>query len=103
MTARPSARLLQLLRQRVLWIGLLLLIGAAAALLWLRPLAALRSTPPAEAPTMSAPIRAASFVGSERCADCHQAENAAWQQSHHAKAMQHATPVSVLGDFSGAT
>ena len=103
MTARPSARLLQLLRQRVLWIGLLLLIGAAAALLWLRPLAALRSTPPAEAPTMSAPIRAASFVGSERCADCHQAENAAWQQSHHAKAMQHATPASVLGDFSGAT
>ena len=41
------------------------------------------------------------YVGSESCSGCHRAEFDAWQGSHHALAMQHATIESVLGDFSG--
>ncbi len=42
----------------------------------------------------------ATFVGAGTCAGCHSAENAAWQTSQHAKAMQHATVDTVLGDFN---
>lgn len=42
------------------------------------------------------------FVGGQVCATCHAAEAARWSTSHHARAMQPATPASVLGDFSGA-
>jgi predicted CXXCH cytochrome family protein len=45
----------------------------------------------------------ATFVGSETCAGCHQAEARLWQGSQHQLAMAHATDKSVLGDFSGAT
>jgi predicted CXXCH cytochrome family protein len=45
---------------------------------------------------------AASFVGAKSCAGCHSAENAAWQNSQHAKAMQHATKETVLGNFDNA-
>jgi len=41
-----------------------------------------------------------SFAGSAICGNCHAAELAAWRQSHHALAMQAATPGTVLGDFS---
>jgi predicted CXXCH cytochrome family protein len=40
------------------------------------------------------------FLGSARCAECHAAEHAAWQDSQHARAMQHATAATVLGDFA---
>jgi tetratricopeptide (TPR) repeat protein/bacterioferritin-associated ferredoxin len=40
------------------------------------------------------------FVGATTCAGCHSVENAAWQNSKHAKAMQHATAAAVLGDFA---
>ena len=46
---------------------------------------------------------AATYVGSETCAGCHQAEAKLWQTSQHKKAMDHATDKSVLGDFSGVT
>jgi predicted CXXCH cytochrome family protein len=42
----------------------------------------------------------AAFVGAGACSGCHSAENAAWQSSQHAKAMQHATVDTVLGDFN---
>jgi predicted CXXCH cytochrome family protein len=45
----------------------------------------------------------ATFVGSETCAGCHQAEARLWQGSQHQLAMAHATDKSVLGDFSAAT
>jgi tetratricopeptide (TPR) repeat protein len=45
----------------------------------------------------------ATFVGSETCAGCHQAETRLWQGSQHQRAMAHATDKSVLGDFSDAT
>jgi Cytochrome c554 and c-prime len=44
----------------------------------------------------------AHFVGGEICAACHAAETARWKESHHAQAMQAATPAAVLGDFADA-
>jgi tetratricopeptide (TPR) repeat protein len=43
------------------------------------------------------------FVDEQRCAGCHAAQFAEWQRSHHALAMQTATPASVLGDFRNRT
>jgi predicted CXXCH cytochrome family protein len=54
---------------------------------------ALRTSSAAPAPT---------FVGSEACAECHQAETALWKDSQHKHAMQHASAASVLGDFDDA-
>ena len=47
--------------------------------------------------------RPAALVGSEACADCHQAEASLWKQSQHRRAMQHASATSVLGDFDNAS
>ncbi len=46
---------------------------------------------------------AATFVGSETCGACHQAEAILWNASQHKAAMQHATADTVLGDFADAT
>jgi len=58
-------------------------------------------SPSAETPvaTVAGPPE---YVGSESCSGCHEAEFAAWQGSHHALAMQRASPETVLGDFSDA-
>ena len=45
----------------------------------------------------------ASFVGSETCASCHQAEAKLWNASQHKAAMQHATDRTVLGNFNDAS
>jgi predicted CXXCH cytochrome family protein len=42
----------------------------------------------------------ATYVGVQRCAACHQAEHQLWLGSHHDRAMELATPDSVLGDFN---
>lgn len=39
------------------------------------------------------------FVGSSRCAQCHENEYQAWRGSHHALAMAEATETTVLGNF----
>jgi predicted CXXCH cytochrome family protein len=56
---------------------------------------------------MSAPVRAqndaAKYVGVEVCAGCHQTQAERWKTSHHALAMEKATPATVLGDFSGVS
>ena len=44
----------------------------------------------------------ATFVGSETCASCHQAEAKLWGASQHKAAMQHATDKTVLGNFNDA-
>jgi tetratricopeptide (TPR) repeat protein len=44
----------------------------------------------------------AAFLGAGACAACHAAESAAWQNSKHARAMQHATAATVLGNFNNA-
>src|SRR5215472_5000167 len=46
---------------------------------------------------------AATFVGSEACAGCHQAEGRLWQSSHHERDIDHVTDLSVLGDFDNAS
>jgi predicted CXXCH cytochrome family protein len=45
---------------------------------------------------------AAHFVGAAACSGCHAAETTLWKTSHHAKAMQPATPDTVLGAFNDA-
>ena len=45
----------------------------------------------------------AAFVGSARCADCHEAQAEGWRGSQHAVAMQHADEGTVLGDFDEAS
>jgi tetratricopeptide (TPR) repeat protein len=44
----------------------------------------------------------ATYVGSQRCGECHQAEMFQHQGSHHDLAMQLASESSVLGDFNNA-
>ena len=46
---------------------------------------------------------AATYVGSETCAGCHQAETKLWDASQHKAAMAHATDKTVLGDFNDAS
>jgi tetratricopeptide (TPR) repeat protein len=46
---------------------------------------------------------AATFVGNQICASCHEAEAKLWRTSQHKRAMDQATDKSVLGDFSDAT
>lgn len=43
----------------------------------------------------------ATYVGSTRCAACHEAEHFKWTSSHHAGAMQLASEKTVLGRFDG--
>jgi len=45
----------------------------------------------------------ATFVGSESCAGCHQAQAELWRSSQHKLAMQPATDHAVLGDFADAS
>jgi hypothetical protein len=42
------------------------------------------------------------YVGAAACGACHQKELGLWTGSHHDRAMQDATPESVLGDFADA-
>lgn len=62
------------------------------------------STPPPAAParpvTPALASPATGFVGSEKCADCHDDEHAAWRQDWHARALSEATPRFVVGDFT---
>ena len=44
----------------------------------------------------------ASFVGSQKCKDCHKSEYDKWYNSHHDLAMAPATKETVLGDFNDA-
>ena len=55
----------------------------------------------AEEPKPAA-VAAATFVGAARCAPCHADQAARWRASHHALAMQAASPSTVLGRFDGA-
>ncbi len=54
----------------------------------------------APAPSSPAP-EPTGFAGSQTCGECHAPQFELWQDSHHALAMQKATPDTVLGDFSG--
>ncbi len=56
-----------------------------------------------DADTHGRPDAPARFVGTQVCAQCHQAEHQAWRGSHHDLAMQAATRASVLAPFRGET
>ena len=74
------------------------LIAIAADLWWM-----LRSDKPTEATVTPAPVvTTASYAGNEACTGCHADAYAAWKDSQHARAMQHATDETVLGDFDNA-
>ena len=46
--------------------------------------------------------KASTFVGSEKCKECHKGEYDKWKGSHHDHAMEVASEESVLGDFNDA-
>jgi hypothetical protein len=63
------------------------------------------STPDTAIPAHAKPVMQADspgFVGAERCSTCHTREASLWRQSQHAKAMQHASEDTVLGNFDNA-
>ncbi|HSL70501.1 MAG TPA: multiheme c-type cytochrome, partial [Longimicrobiales bacterium] len=106
--AEPKKRGAPAVRVRrgpVKWLmaGVVLLIGVAVALLVLRKpeistLAAFPAAPPPPADS----IAFADFVGSERCAECHASEHAAWAASTHGRAGQAPPRDLVLRRFDGA-
>ncbi|MCG3119142.1 MAG: hypothetical protein ALAOOOJD_01473 [bacterium] len=53
-------------------------------------------------PDQNRAVPAATFVGEEVCAGCHQTEAARWRGSHHELAMKVADSTTVLGDFNNA-
>ena len=63
------------------------------------------SAPDAAIPVHAKPVRqtdSPGFVGAARCSTCHAGEASLWRQSQHAKAMQHASEDTVLGNFDNA-
>jgi tetratricopeptide (TPR) repeat protein len=75
------------------------LIAIAVDVWWI-----LRPGTPSQSDTGSMPLAtSASFVGNDACIGCHADAYAAWKDSQHASAMQHATVETVLGDFDQAT
>jgi predicted CXXCH cytochrome family protein len=61
--------------------------------------AAPHDSPPTATGQSGSPL----FVNEQQCAGCHATQFAEWQHSHHALAMQAATPATVLGDFHNRT
>lgn len=52
---------------------------------------------------LAQPSNHAEYIGSGVCAGCHEAQFGAWQNSHHHRAMDVASPETVLADFSNIT
>jgi tetratricopeptide (TPR) repeat protein len=101
--------------RRWLWPGLIAALAVLGAAAWLLSPPAPPAPAPADAaranktasaahraPPAAVPAGVPEYVGSQACAECHHAEHAAWQGSQHSRAMQHATPGTVLGDFADA-
>ena len=63
--------------------------------------AAAPAQPPA--PVAAAALPAAAHVGGAACTSCHAKEHAAWQGSHHDRAMAVASEATVLGRFERTT
>ncbi len=103
MPATPAAPAHSSALHRYRWVGLaavaVLVLGASAYGWWTNHRPQSLSSAAAPPAATSAP---ATFVGAGACAGCHGRETAAWQNSQHAKAMQHATVDTVLGDFNNS-
>ncbi|MGB7740213.1 MAG: multiheme c-type cytochrome, partial [Steroidobacteraceae bacterium] len=89
-------------RSTALWVGAFAGIALLALAAWYY-FAAGRSGDPALTSAGAAVAVAATYAGSESCAQCHAAESKSWQASQHAVAMQHATEKTVLGNFNEVT
>ena len=94
MTVHPPLRTVSRQPRRAGWMLVSLLVVAAS------PAPAAPVAPPAGATAAPA---AAAYVGAARCAPCHAAQQQAWLGSNHQRAMQPATPQTVLGNFDAAT
>ncbi len=109
--AAGSARPATLRWPIVIALLILFVVGTVATLVvafsMFGPKVATPPATPASAPHADAGAAVAvgqpSFVGAERCATCHAEATKAWQDSHHALAMQVANEKTVLGRFDGAT
>jgi predicted CXXCH cytochrome family protein len=87
-----------LLSRRQIWIATVVAVAAVFAF-GLASHLINKSGPAAKAQDLSL----ATFVGSETCAGCHQAQAKLWNTSQHKFAMQHATGQTVLGDFNDSS
>ena len=95
---------------RGLWwlpLGVAVLVLVVLGIWWLRvPAPGVATTPVASVATVASPpapaLPPAHYVGTQACAACHAKETQAWQQSHHALAMQEANAQSIEGHFDGA-
>jgi mono/diheme cytochrome c family protein len=79
-------------------------VALGAALIWVALVMLPTSHTIPSAPAQGTPIpaqtdAAAQYVGRQVCAQCHPAQHALWQGSHHDLAMQDATAQTVLGNF----
>ena len=54
------------------------------------------------APSPPPPASVVAYVGSKRCAECHEKEVKGWRSSWHARALAPGTPAAVAGDFGTA-
>lgn len=52
---------------------------------------------------LASPSQHAEYVGRHTCIKCHENQHLAWENTHHDKALQHATADTVLGDFDNVT
>lgn len=66
------------------------------------PMHILKERYKSETATGKLPVSSATFVGREKCIDCHRKEYDQWENSHHDKAMEEANDETVLGDFNNA-
>jgi len=89
-------------RTRTLWLALaaVVVVTAAGVGAWRLAMDRQRAAPP-EASALP-PAVGATYVGTAACVQCHADQNAAWQGSHHARAMQVAGAETMLGDFANA-
>ena len=79
-----------------------LLIGVGVVVAALCTVGVWRWSAAAHPPGMKPTTAVATYVGEERCAQCHAEQVQAWRTSYHAQAMQVASDSSVLGDFNNA-
>src|SRR4051794_29930460 len=80
------------------WSGIRRIAAVTAAIIILSSFVIL-----APKPAHADDVVKASYVGVEVCAGCHQTQAERWKTSHHALAMEKATPETVLADFSGVS